>query len=920
MADELEKQEAVSEGPEGWQADDEPWDETILEAVNRVDALVAKTIRAQDAADDTPNGPGRDPYHPARRPHVRAQFNPVHRLHPDWPEEWYVRVPGTRVTWRPSEVPTGQRLELHAFPTREAAEANAVAVWREHWRAQGKTLSDRATPDVVREPVYTVKVDEVIGRDAWALLGSLPDGGVLHIKGPRPASAPSVTPAPLWVAAVQVELGGWAFVRPGHPPGLLIGTEGEPLTVWAPTEEDLTKRLPPGLAWAPTRGTPVSALAGVRVRRGTPELLTRMGTSIEAVCQTWDGLEVETVALGPTLAALVTDARRAGAPPVTGEDPLALHRERWMGDGFENPAAADAPPLLTEAGIPAEGARALARWMEEGRSVLRAARAHGLSTRLDKTALAAVAAASPTDGTRSLDPLPLSPAPFRRALRDLAELVQDAPPDLQWAVRQWGQHGEALTADSLGLFAGGRLPDDIAAVVAGGESAVAFGTADEGTLARLDRAELFATPLPSGRLALWSADKTPGDTFRRDTPAVYQVSLMEVPAPKHVEARLCASEAEARAVAADRGMALTILAHPDVPASWANAVRIKHHNDPQYAERLIDAAMTPRPAPESPALTVAPPQADTPRVTPGASVFVGPWRSGEGVLWMRDGRGRARLAAADGLGGWRPAEDADPVIVRAAGGFAAVVQQARAEHVRVEPQELPTPLARQVAERIGPPALAMPHDVHWRVTPLPDQPAATSWTYVYRMTPRANGQPSLALEAAPLARATENRPALFGGASRDDAIARAVAALSQEGYAVTPLGTPTMPRVVADQVFQPNVGRPRAGVRPVEPFAAFAALDEAGRGQVLADIPPDVRSMVVPAAYGLTASEIAAYRNLLPDVAAGQYRQAERAVGDWFVAHPDIRPAPDPAPVPEPDPAPAPDRLADAPRLSVRPT
>jgi hypothetical protein len=109
-------------------------------------------------------------------------------------------------------------------------------------------------------------------------------------------------------------------------------------------------------------------------------------------------------------------------------------------------------------------------------------------------------------------------------------------------------------------------------------------------------------------------------------------------------------------------------------------------------------------------------------------------------------------------------------------------------------------------------------------------------------------------------------------------------------------------------------------VRPVEPFAAFAALDEAGRGQVLADIPPDVRSMVVPAAYGLKALEIAAYRNVRPDGAAGQYRQAERAVGDWFVTHPDVRPVPEPTPVPDPKPTPTPDRPVDAPRLSVRPT
>ena len=919
MADERERQEPVSDGPEGWQTDEDPWDDTMLDAVNRVDALVAETIRTQDAADEAPEGPGRDPYHPARRPHVRGQFNPARRLHPDWPEEWYVRVPGTRVTWRPADVPARERLELHAFPTPEAAAADAVHVWREHWRAQGKPLSDRATPDVVVEPAYTADLAEVMGPDSWALLGSLPDGGVLHLKSPRPASGPSIALAPAWVAAVPVELGGWAFVCPGTPPGLLTGTDGEPLTVWAPTEEDLTRRLPPGLTWAPTRETTGSPWAGVGVRRGTPRLLERMGTSLAAVCQTWDGLDVETVSLGPTVATLVTASRRANAPPLTSEDPLAPHRERWLGEGFADPEPPAAASRV-EAGVPPAGVRALQSWKREGRAMLREARARGLGTRLDQAALAAVAAVSsdPSGG----DPLPLSPAAFRRALQALAD--QGAGEDREWArrVRTWCQHGEALTADSLGLFAGGRLPDDVAAVVSGADSPGALGTAAVGTLARLDRAELFATPLPSGRLVLWSAEKAPGDTLRRETPAVYQVSLMDTPQPQYVDLHLCASEAQARAAAAERGMTLTVLAHPEVPDAWADRMRAKHAQDRPYAERLIAAAMTPRPTPAGLPLSVAPPaEPDRPRVRSDRPVFVGPWRSGAGVLWMYNGHRQARLAVRSDDGHWGPAEaEVEPVIVRASGGFAAVVATARAQQGPAEPRELPTGLARQVAARIGPPALTMPHDVHWRVVGLPDQPVAASWTYVYRMTPRPNGEPSLTLEPAPLARAAEARPALFRGTSRDDAIARAVTALAQQGYAVTPLTRPEVPRPVAEQIYRPEAQPDRPGVRPVEPFAAFLRVDRARQAEILAALPDVIRPVVVPAAFGLTAQEIASYRNLLPDVAAAHYRQAEHAVGDWFMAHPDVRPVPEPVPGPEPAPAPTPDRPVDAPRLSVRPT
>lgn len=92
------------------------------------------------------------PYHPANRPMVREQLNTSRRLHPEWPAEWYVRVPHSRVTWDARDLAVwgieGRRA-LAVFPDAEQAEAFAQKTWREVWH-----VKDTAAVQVNRQRVF----------------------------------------------------------------------------------------------------------------------------------------------------------------------------------------------------------------------------------------------------------------------------------------------------------------------------------------------------------------------------------------------------------------------------------------------------------------------------------------------------------------------------------------------------------------------------------------------------------------------------------------------------------------------------------------------------------------------------------------------------------------------------------------------
>ena len=113
--------------------------------------------------------PGALPYQERFRPVVVAQLNPALRHHPDWPAEWYVHVPTTRVTcYRSTAARLGQgRAEIRAFPTVDAAEAFAQDTWRTTWGTRLKSFPAESviSPTVVEE--FTARWGRDADRQHW---------------------------------------------------------------------------------------------------------------------------------------------------------------------------------------------------------------------------------------------------------------------------------------------------------------------------------------------------------------------------------------------------------------------------------------------------------------------------------------------------------------------------------------------------------------------------------------------------------------------------------------------------------------------------------------------------------------------------------------------------------------------------------
>lgn len=1047
---------------EGWQPDEAPWDVEQFEAVNRLDTVVDEAAQGAVPVVDEPTPSRFDPYYPRHYPMVQRELNPAKRLHPEWPEEWYVHVPTSRVTWKRQAVPPGERLEVHGFPSEEAATADARAVWMRHWteRAAREPVGRRRiAPPQANRPVpvlpraaFTTTLEELetLTPEQRALVQG-PDR-FLNIKGPKPGPAPAT---PETVYAVAMNLSDWVLVAPGQPAQMLASDGADhaesgsvaPLVIHAVGFRELAARLPLGFQWA--EGLDDAVLPGhVRVCLGTPEALDAARIDARAVFSYYEGRNAPTgdplVVLGETASQLAARRRRAFAPDVRAEHPdegVARTRATWLDDGPRSPAlgpsprpvvalevetgvwtlvqtgmpvriltedstvpgapgrpvtmraasqsalakqlpsgfelaAADAPvslgavrvlpdspavcakfrldgeaigqiwrdpesvigqdaPVVLGDAVSAVARRhqpvvpeeasgfadVVPRWLEEGRQVIRQAQAMGLDWPLNESMLAAVQTVLPPDGTQ-----PVSPEAMRTALAAVIDRAQAVDSRLVWPVRQWAQHAERLTAQSAGVFVTGRQSDEAARIAAGDESPVALGEASVGTLSQLERAEVFATPMPNGQLLMWGAEGSWSASERASTPEVYQESLAQPVRPKWVQVRLVPTAEEARQRAAEAGKTLTItggIAKKQPPkgsptaaavALWRQQVRAQYARNPEMGERVIAHALTrPRvvvdPAAEERLLAfvaeqagkrsaVAAGTADTPPavvpVKPPTTdpVYVGPWRTGEGVLWMKNARGQAQLAVEGADGRWIPAApgpDVQPVVVQAdAGRFAGVVSAAQRHVPHVTPLEVPAPLARAVAERIGPPSLERPHDVFWRAVPLSDRPAAVSWTYVYRMTPRKNGQPSLTLTGAPLARNQEEKPVLFVGQRRDEALQQALKELERQGLSVAPLSRPIMPREVADAVQDAlAVGADRMGVRPPDPFATFGALPRPQQETVLSALPEPLRPFAVRGGYQMQPREIAERVGGLDQAVRG-LQKAERALGDVFMNHPDL--------------------------------
>jgi hypothetical protein len=115
------------------------------------------------------------PYTARNRPSVREQLNAARRKHPDWPSEWYVRVPRSLVTWNREDVRAwgleGDNI-VRAFPDARQAEAFAQRVWRKVWHK-----GDDATIEVMRERVFVCDAHKPKDLEAYERWRSRPDEG-----------------------------------------------------------------------------------------------------------------------------------------------------------------------------------------------------------------------------------------------------------------------------------------------------------------------------------------------------------------------------------------------------------------------------------------------------------------------------------------------------------------------------------------------------------------------------------------------------------------------------------------------------------------------------------------------------------------------------------------------------------------------
>jgi len=158
-----------------------------MEAVEQLSRIVRgdpSTIHPRERRQDP-----EAPYDPWNRPAIRQQLNDTRRWHPDWPEEWYVRVPRSLVTWNPDDLTRwgmSGRPKFAAFPSAEEAETFAQQVWRETWKGR---IGKDAVITVNRERVFVYDAARsASGRSdlealrTWQASGSQAPGAILVMR------------------------------------------------------------------------------------------------------------------------------------------------------------------------------------------------------------------------------------------------------------------------------------------------------------------------------------------------------------------------------------------------------------------------------------------------------------------------------------------------------------------------------------------------------------------------------------------------------------------------------------------------------------------------------------------------------------------------------------------------------------------
>lgn len=720
------------------------------------------------------------PYAMRFRPSVREQLNPLRRRHPEWPAEWYVRVPRSAVTWNPKDLAlwgvNATKPVVKVFPDRREAEDYAQSVWRRVW---SRKIDKSAVIEVARERVFPVDMRR--------------DGEYERLT--RWLSAHGGEHIPQGVVVV------YRNTEVGFPSGSLSRPDLE-------REEER-------LHWLS--------------ERSSPETKTRTNASRYDVH--FD--ESELARAGP--GTFVTEARRIWRQA----------KALGEGDSRARPACRDLQAAVIAA------AKRLDTDVRDAREV--------------------------NGGPGRGRPVEREPWDFVNAVeraQEIAarELVFDPPLEGEWRVTardlrldvdRWGDHALAFRSRLVGLYNVGLLDDAVVDSLRDGgyQSIVSDHRPESGD----DRRIVAATRLPSGRFIKWEART-------RD--------LMDDFHPVSVSKTLFDSLEEVREAAG--GLAVTVVDSEEAVERWKARVR-----DP----RLVDYATR---EPDGPAPVKVP--------EPAPKGPEGRWRFGIAPL----GGGRAVLFASDGWGvETKPAlvaedpdtqalvplrrDDRSAPVVLSGESFADLVMEAQARwpEARIQAADLPPPVARTLAKvHADEPTRVSPRDTLWHVAPVGDRPGvAMAWTYQIAGT-------GADVVLRPVALVRQDKSLVrFTGESAWEAVRAGYEYMAERGLAAD--ATRRMPRslleVAARERIRLEAERVREEeLRPENPFEVFRSLSGRERKKALGAVPDGVRPVVEAASLGLMPREIAPQRGLGVEEVSRQYRAAERALAEHFVARPEL--------------------------------
>ena len=813
------------------------------------------TLTALLAAPDTDAA---QPYAERHRPIIQAQLNPHRRQHPEWPEEWYVHVPGTGVTWSPRAAARAgyPRPQIRAFSSAADAETAAQAEWRRHWTEdrKAKIAADSVISPTVRGE-FTVRWQDPADLAALAAWrpddGSLPPATVLRtrdvpasVMGPpvprRGLDADYAFPAPVvdWDAQDRVLAASdaaWHARTAGPAPT-------GPVEPWSH---------PVAQHWLRTTATVLAAVqdqpaiaAAVREALDTVHLPDHLRMTVPHPKPFLDLVEAAHQLGGAALDAWAQEARWLRGDDIGLFRTGTIVRPGGPRDPWTHPDAQ--------------------HWVRETHHILDAAAA--LPNRTDYLRIrAGVMEAVGTVYSKD-DPTAViaGPRPFLRAVDAAVAVTHTVAPDLASPIRAWSAAAQQLCSQEVGLFRAGTVPSE---VLQHPQDALAQSL--------MDQAESRVHRMPNGGFVLW-AGTDPTEPGQRGSVTWTGIKVY-------------GTLAEVRDAADANGvMYLALEQHPQVVERWKAAVHTKYGDRaPDIIERV-----TTLPTAESksvvrtvlkvkellyPEAVRSGPQPGDPDAL-GGTLHVSPWDPSHVLWWRETPTGRAVFGARDADGVWHDADPAAPPAPKLAPqGFRHAVAQAQAADPAITPADLPPYLARACAQaNVYPTATPGNRDCLWHIADLAFAGQAVAWTRPWsadqlHKLPRTHGlEPA---RARTLGDPDTGQVLVYRDGARMQEKLQTIAVVAGDP-------SPVVPAEVARawaHTMQRDAFRQTARL-PRDPFAVLGRLPPVAQRGLITGLEASLQPAAWAALSGLDPKETAEFWQTPVRTVSGLYRRAEQAL------------------------------------------